>query len=295
MLRRTLTAILFLPCFACACTSPPQGVAAHKLLAFVTIPPQAFLVKAIGGERVAVDVMVPAGQSPHAFEPTPQQIAALSDADVYFEIGEAFEKQLVPKIVAMNPRARIVDTREGIALRPADNSAHPEEAHGVVDPHIWLAPKLAKIQARTIARTLGALDPAHRPEFEQKLTTLEASLDAEDAKLAAELAPLRGKDFFVYHPSFGYFADAYGLRQVPVEIAGKEPSAKEMGELIDRAKAEHIKVIFVAPQFSEKSARAVAAAIGGAVVRIDPLSEDYLANLDDIATKIRDAIAHETP
>ncbi len=91
---------------------------------------------------------------------------------------------------------------------------------------------------------------------------------------------------YVFHPAFGYFADAYGLIQVPIEIEGKEPGARQLSKLIDRAKKDRVKVIFVQPQFSARSAEAVAKAIGGVVVPIDDLGRDYLANLESIAAAI---------
>ncbi|MBD3314523.1 MAG: ABC transporter substrate-binding protein, partial [Chitinivibrionales bacterium] len=102
--------------------------------------------------------------------------------------------------------------------------------------------------------------------------------------------PLRGRKFFVFHPSFGYFADAYGLKQIAVETGGKEPSARRLANLIDDARQESVKVIFVQPQFSRKAAQAIADAIDGAVVPVDPLAEDYMANLGEIAAKLRAAM-----
>jgi zinc transport system substrate-binding protein len=122
---------------------------------------------------------------------------------------------------------------------------------------------------------------------------VEEDLDRLDARLRESLAPLKGRDFFVYHPAFGYFADAYGLRQIPVEIEGKEPTARQLARLIDRARAEGVRVIFVQPQFSAKSAQAIATAIGGSVIPLDDLAKDYLANLAAMAEKVRGALAAE--
>jgi zinc transport system substrate-binding protein len=161
---------------------------------------------------------------------------------------------------------------------------------GAPDPHIWLDPELVKIQASTIAAALSQLDPVHAAEYKKNLQALAADLDRVNAELAAALAPLKGKSFMVYHPAFGYFAAAYGLKQVAVESEGKEPSAKELADLIDRAKQEQVKVIFVEPQFSKKSAAAVAAAVGATVVAMDPLAPDYLHNLEAMAGQIRQAL-----
>jgi zinc transport system substrate-binding protein len=269
---------------------------------FVGIPPQAWLVERIGGPHVEVAVLVGPGRSPHTFEPTPMQMAGMAEARIFFSIGWPFEKQLLAKARAVNPALKVIDMREGVPLRwltraeleadrdepapaPAAPSAPaPGEAHaGEADPHVWLSPRNLKIMAVNACRALAAANPAHAAEFEKNLAALAADLDRTDAQVAAALAPLKGKDFFVYHPAFGYFADAYGLRQVPVEIEGKEPTARQLAALIDRAKAEGVRVIFVQPQFSAQSARAVAQAIGGAVVPMDDLAKDCLANLRQMA------------
>jgi zinc transport system substrate-binding protein len=302
---------------ACAAAAPAGAPAlsaeAPPLKVFVTIPPQAWFVERIGGPRVAVHVLVGPGQSPHTFDPTPQQMARLADARIFFRIGWPLEPGLLEKARSINPNLQVIDTREGIALRwmtPAEaeaderaegraepkGGAKPEAAPGhtgEADPHFWLNPRYARVQAATIEKALAAADPAHADEFRKNLAALDEDLDKLDARLREALAPLKGRDFFVYHPAFGYFADAYGLRQVPVEIEGKEPTARQLARLIDRARAEGVRVIFVQPQFSAKSAEAVATAIGGSVIAMDDLAKDYLANLADMAEKVRSALTGE--
>ena len=293
--------------------SPPAGATqARKLKIVVSILPQAYFVERIGGERVEVDVLVGPGQSPHAWEPTPRQVEGLARAQVYFRIGIDFENTLVPRIEKMFRHLRIVDTRQNVPLRSmtADELAageaeggheHSEAcAHGtgsttapagLPDPHIWLSPLLAKIQAQTICDALVELDPEHAEEYRSNLAAFHSDLDRVHARIAEVLAPLKGRPVFVYHPAFGYFTDAYGLRQVPVEMGGKEPTARQLAALIEKAKATGAKVIFVQPQFPTKSATAVAQAIGGAVVPIDDLARDYLRNLEELADRIKAAVA----
>lgn len=301
---------------ALAAAAAPSGTVgdASRIAVFVSIPPQAMLVERVGGTRVRVDVLVPPGQSPHTFEPTPKQLARLAGARVFFAIGLPFEKRLLEKAAAANASLKVVDMRAGVPLRrmaadegaadhddahadgaaetPGHDAEHAHEA-GEPDPHVWLSPRNAKVLAANACRALADLDPAHRDAYAANLKALEADLDAVDARIARALAPLKGKDLLVFHPAFGYFADAYGLRQVAVEIEGKEPGARALATLIDRARASGAKVIFVQPQFSPKSAEAVARAIGGAVVPMDPLAQDYLANLEAMAAKVRRALAPE--
>ncbi|MBE3098386.1 MAG: zinc ABC transporter substrate-binding protein [Planctomycetes bacterium] len=281
----------------CAAPAPVE-----KIETFAAVLPQAWFIRRIGGPHVDVDVLVGPGQSPHTFDPTPRQMARLARARLFFAVGWPFEKRLLEKAAAVNPNLKVIDTLEGVPLRrptaaeiaAESHETPPPAAHdGQADPHVWLSPRCAKIQAATIAKALADADPARAEEFRKNLAALQQDLDRLDARLAATLAPLRGKTFFVYHPAFGYFADAYGLVQAPVEIEGKEPGARQLAALIARAKSEGVRVIFVQPQFSARSAEAVARAIGGAVVPIDPLAEDYEANLMDMADKIRRSLGDE--
>jgi zinc transport system substrate-binding protein len=276
--------------------------------AFAGILPVAGFVERIGGARVQVRVLVGSGQSPHTFEPAPHAMADLADAAVYFSADLPFEERLLAKITAVNPALKIVHTRAGVPLRRmtaaeaeadeehAAGAAHEPEhephdhAAGEPDPHFWLAPRNAKVLAAHVAEGLAAADPAHAAEYRDRLRAVQDDLDRLDADLREALAPLKGQAFFVFHPAFGYFGDAYGLRQVAVEIEGKEPGARRLGDLIQEARRLGVRVVFVQPQFSRKSAEAVARAIGGAVVEMDPLARDYAANLRDMAEKIRKAL-----
>jgi len=269
-----------------------EASSTDRITAFVSILPQAYFVERVGGEFVEVQVLVPSGQSPATFEPTPRQMAAMSLAEIYFRVGMPFEKQLVAKLAAANPRLKIVNTDSGIDLLPS--AVHDEhdghDYHSELDPHIWLDPDLVHIQAQNIARALTELDSAHGLEFEKNLHVFQADLRRVDSVISAVLAPLAGRTFFVFHPAYGYFGAAYGLKQKAVEMGGKEPSAKQLAQLIEQAKAEGVRVIFVQPQFSRASAETVARAIGGAVVALDPLAGNYLENLETMAEEIRRAL-----
>jgi zinc transport system substrate-binding protein len=180
-----------------------------------------------------------------------------------------------------------------MACRHDDHDHDHDHAHGEADPHVWLSPRNAKILAANTAAALRELDPAHAADYDANLETLHADLDALDARVAKALGPLRGQTLLVYHPAFGYFADAYGLRQEPVEVEGKEPTARQLAALIDEAKRDGVRVIFVQKQFSVQSASALAEAIGGAVVPVDPLAYDYLANLEGLADQVAEALRKE--
>jgi zinc transport system substrate-binding protein len=269
--------------------------AAEPLPVFVSLLPQKQVVERIGGDAVKVDVLVLPGQSPATYDPTPQQMVALAQAAVYFRIGVPFENTWVPKIRQAHPKLTIVDTRQGIALQPMGSHDHDHD-HGAkpqagaaskapvnLDPHIWTSPPLVKQQAATVRDALIALRPAERARFEAGYARYAAELDALDADLRRVLSGKAKRRFMVFHPAWGYLASAYGLEQIPIEIEGKEPSPQALARIIDRAKAEGIRVIFVQKQFSRTAAEQVARAIGGEVVTIDPLAEDFVGNTREVA------------
>lgn len=281
----------------CGCrneTAQQPGTADGRLLIYVSIPPQKYLVERIGGKHVRAEVLLKPGQSPHTYEPTPRQMVDLSSAKVFFRIGAPFETQIADKIGRTLKSLLIVDMNEGIPLRQQteiclEHEGHEHE-HSEIDMHTWMSPRLARIQAATVCRTLTRVDPTRQGDYEANLGELQADLERLDAEIAESLKPLKGRAFLVFHPAFGYFADAYDLRQIAIETGGKQPMARQLTTLIERAKAENVKLIFTQPQFSKQGAETVAHAIGGAVVPLDDLAEDYIDNLRHVAAEIKRAL-----
>jgi zinc transport system substrate-binding protein len=275
---------LLLTCLT-SCTVRDEPGASARVSVFVSILPQAYFVERIGGERVSVQTLIGPGQSPATWEPSPARMAALSEADVFFRIGVPFENTLMPKIVSSLPDLNVVDTREGITLRPMGPGENAPR-----DPHIWLDPLLAKIQARTIADELSRLDPDGSDLYAQNLASLLDDLDSLDAEIREALGPARGSTMLVFHPSWGYFADRYGLRQLAIEVEGKSPGARQLHEIIETARAQGVRVIFVQPQFSTAGAEAIAREIGAVVTYADPLPRDYIAELRRVAHTVGDEL-----
>jgi zinc transport system substrate-binding protein len=147
-----------------------------------------------------------------------------------------------------------------------------------------------KLQAATIRDALIALDPDRRDAFEAGFARFAADLDTLDAEIRALLAGKRGRAFMVFHPAWGYFADEYGLREVAIEVEGKEPGPRTLARIIDKAKAEGVRVVFVQKQFGRTTAEAVARAVGGEVVVVDPLAEDFMVGTRAMATALARAL-----
>ena len=273
---------------------PLDGDAASKLSVYVSILPQKYFVQQICKELADVQVMVPPGASPATYEPKPRQMAAISKARIYFSIGVPFESAWLKKIAGTNPAMVVVPTDRGIQKRPMAVDHHHEEQtpseHGTLDPHIWLSPPLVMIQTRTILNALQEADPAHRSVYEDNFRVLISQISDLDAELRSIFSGSAGQQFMVFHPSWGYFAQAYGLKQVPVEIEGKEPKPAQLRELIEHAREDGIKFVFVQPQFSARSAKLIAREIGGQVVIADPLAEDWAGNLRAVARKFETAL-----
>jgi zinc transport system substrate-binding protein len=260
-----------------------------KIQAFVSILPQAYFVERVGGEFVEVTVLVGPGQSPATYDPSPHEIGHLSDANVYFKIGVPFEVRLLEKAKKIIPNLNIIDTQAGIELRTFEShDPHPDHDHhdNGDDPHVWLDPQLVKIQAATIATELKRLMPSHAEEFEANLADFQNDLDKLDAHIAEMMRPYSKRRFYVFHPSYGYFADRYDLNQVAVEVAGKGPGARQLGILTDQAQADGISAIFVQAQFATGPVEAISHEIGVEVVQIDPLARDYIQNLEQMADRI---------
>ena len=285
----------------CARLRSSEEEMAPDLQVTVSIVPQAYFVERIGGEHVAVQVMVEPGQSPHTYEPKPEQLVALSQSNVYFSIGVSFEDAWLERIAAASPGMLLVDTAAGIERRYIeahdhgdDDDDHEEDYEGEnLDPHIWLSPRLVKIQARHMADALAELDPEHAQEYRDNLVAFEAEIDALDAEIRQQLAGLTSAKFLVFHPSWGYFADEYGLEQVAIEMGGQEPSAAELAQLIALAREEGIRVVFAQPEFSTRSAEVIAQEIDGRVLLINPLALDWAENLREVARTVAEVLGEE--
>jgi zinc transport system substrate-binding protein len=270
---------------------------------FVTVAPQKYFVEKVGMGRVSVHIMVPPGASPHTYEPRPRQMAELAGAAAYFTIGDSFDRTWLERITGASPNMAVVHTAEGVARipMPAEHAdeEHAEAHHGHeghdeghgeehaghdhegLDPHIWLDPALVRIQAERIRDGLAKVDPAGAQAYAAGCEAFQRELDDLDREIRAILDPIPAgrRTFLVFHPSWGYFAKAYGLTQAAIEVEGKEPSPRDMARIIAMGKESGARVVFVQPQFSEKSASVIARQIGAEVVRLDPLAEDWADNL----------------
>ncbi|MCB8752138.1 zinc ABC transporter substrate-binding protein [Planktothrix agardhii 1810] len=249
----------------------------------VSIMPQKYFVEKIGGKNVKVNVMIPPGVDLHNYEPKPQQLQSLNDAKAYITTGIAFETAWIDRIKAANQKMLIIDSTQGIERIPMVEHHHEgaenHQAEETLDPHIWLSPKLVKIQAQSIYAGLVKIDPKRQAEYQANLNNFITELDQLDQQISQKLTPLKNRKFIVFHPAWGYFAKDYNLEQESIEVGGQEPSAAELAKLISQAKQENIKVIFAQPEFNPSSAETIAKEIGGKVIFVSDLDENWSDNL----------------
>jgi zinc transport system substrate-binding protein len=267
----------------------------------VSILPQEYFVKKIAGDKVEVNVLVQPGSEPETYELLPQQLKTISESQAYIILGVSLERGWLSKIQSLNPNLVIIDYGEGIPLIPMIAHHHHEEEeheekheeeheHDNLDPHIWLSPKLVKIQAQNIYQGLVSLDPENEAEYKQNLDNFLVEIDQLDAQIRENLTGIKNRKFIVFHPAWGYFAQDYDLEQIPIEIGGQEPSAAELGELVKLVQTENIRVIFAQYQFNARTAETIAKEIGGEVQFIDPIAPNWSENLLKVSETFSEAL-----
>ncbi len=279
-LKKTLILTLFLFSFSFA-----------KINIAVSVLPQKFFVDKIAGDLANVEVMVKPGASPATYEVKPAQLKALKEAKVYFYIGVPFEKAWLNRFKSVNEKLLFVDSGKYVKRVPMHSHSDEKKRKSgeFLDPHIWLSPPLVMLQARAVLETLLKVDSKNSKIYMKNYRDFISSLSSIDVKIFSILKNLKQKEFIVFHPSFGYFALSYGLRQIAIEKEGKEPSLRYIKKVVDFAKKRGIKRIFVEPQFSKRSAEYIAKQIGGKVVEIDPLSYEWDKNI----LKVAEAFAND--
>lgn len=272
------------PLLVSGCNNQPTAEnGGEKTIVAVTILPQKALVKVVCGNLAEVVTIVPSGNSPGNYKPTPQEMESFSRASVYFTIGVPTEKaNILPKVEDM----QIVDLPAKVAEAYPDR----EFSSGKRDPHIWLSPKRAKVMVEVIAETMVSLDAENAQTNQENAEAFLKELDRVDAEIKEAFSGIKNTKFIVFHPAYGYFADDYGLKIYALEQDGKEATPQHLQDMIDLAKAENIKIIFFQAEIDSKQPDAFAEEISGEKVMLEPLSDDYIANLERMAEAISRAV-----
>lgn len=293
-------------CFAAlVCFSSVAGATPIEVL--VTVPPQKDLVERIGGDAVAVTVMVPRGADPHSYEPKPSQMVAASHARLWFTVGMPMERIQAERVASVASQLKLVavdslveplmmkETEEFFEDGASHNSPHGPGCtcghhEGEPDPHSWLSARNALLEAQVIRNELIAADDSNKALYDANYQQFEKEAKALDAKLAHILRDAKGKTFLTFHPTWGYFARDYDLVQLPIEVNGKEPGEKTLIRIIDFARAQGVRSILVQPEFSTQSANVIAKTLDIPVVMLDPLSPDWSDGLVKAAETIAKSV-----
>jgi zinc transport system substrate-binding protein len=289
-------AILIVALSLLGCGASDDGGLTGKLTVAASIPPHAWLVGRIGGDSVVVYTVLRPGESPTTHQPSDSQVSRVLSGRAFFRCGVPFESGAWFR--ALEGQIEIVDLQRGISTRKMEAHTHggdphpgnAHESHSATDPHTWLSPKRLVVQARLVSETLKRIDPVHAAGYAERMAALVTELEELDRSIATTLARHRGRSFLVFHPSWGYFADDYGLRQIAIEIEGKQPSDAELTSIQDRARSLGIGAVFVQPQIAGQAARAVAEAIDVELVTLDPLAAEIPANLRRSASLLAESL-----
>ncbi|KNZ42066.1 metal ABC transporter solute-binding protein, Zn/Mn family [Acetobacterium bakii] len=280
----TLAVCILLAATGCQSSDTAQSAGdGEKKVIAVTIVPEKTFVEAVCGDLAEVVTLVPPGNSPENYEPTPQEMEKFSQAALYFSIGVPTEEA--------NILPNIGDVKV-VSLQEAVKAVYPERLFesGERDPHIWLSPKRAAVMVETIAQEMIALDPDNQTIYEKNAAAYLAQLKDVDQSIAAALAPVQNKKFIVYHPAFGYLADDYGLEMVALEEEGKEATPQQLQSIIDLAKAENIKAIFYQEEIDSSQSQAFAEELGGKTIQLAPLAANYIENLQNMANTMAEVM-----
>lgn len=258
----------------------------------VSILPQKYFVEQIAGDLFSVNVMLPPGASPQDYEPTVKQVQELNNSSIYFYIGHlGFEKSWMKKFSKTAKNVEYVSCNKKIDLLRNDIVEHVDDKHNHgTDPHIWTSPENVKTISRTICSTLIEMYPDNAADFEANLHKFISRIDQLDNSIRTTLSDSLNNSFMIFHPSLGYYARDYHLKQYSIEFDGKSPSPAHMKKMIDLAREKNISTIFVQYQFETSKAETVAEEIGAEIVSIDPLAENWLAEMYSLTKKMEKAM-----
>jgi len=265
-----------------------QGGDRDQKVITVSIEPFRFFTSGIAGDNYSINVIVPPGASPATYEPPPAVIRGISKSDLVIINGYlGFETAWIERMLGLNEEAEVLRLADSQDLIATESHRHNDITHYTgVDPHFWLSPVRARIIARDIKDFLVKNDPDRKETYVTNYLKIDSIIMDTDSYIKSLLNDSVTKSFMIFHPSLTYLAIDYGLEQIPVETEGKEPSPSELKNLIDRGREENLKTIFVQREFDTKNARLIGDEIGAETVVINPLSDNWVMSVKEIAENI---------
>jgi zinc transport system substrate-binding protein len=271
-----------------------QGASTSERIITVSIAPFKYFVEAIAGDDFKVNVMVPAGSDPHIYEPFPEQINKLRKSEGYISNGYlGFEMNWLDRFYETNRSMKRLSLGDNIDPLVSPHQHQGEHVEGA-DPHYWVSPKCALIMAASVKDFLSGLNPSQSQKYSANYESFIIKIQDLDKNAQELFSTVQKRSFMIYHPNLAYIARDYGLEEIPVEFEGKEPPPARIKELIDRARIDEVKIIFVQREYDTKNAKAIAKEIGAELKIIDPLSEDWLKSTSDILIAISNSLDRDS-
>ena len=271
-----------------AATNAPSSSTIPVVTSFSTLNS---FVEAVGGSRVSVHSLVPIGASPEDYEPRPQDVVTLSQAQLLVTNGAGIEAWLGKLLAnAQNAKLHTIVCTDGLPIR-------------IGNPHLWMDPEFAKRYVAKIRDALVALDAPHASEYRANAAAYDKKLDLLEAYIHAQVAtvPPSQRNMIVFHNAWLYYNARFGIKTVGViEInPGQDPNPQQIATLVDLAKQNHVRAIFSEPEYSPKLAQSLARSAGIKIVSdlyddsigLDARVHDYLSMLrydtDTIVTALK--------
>jgi len=240
----------------------------------VSIPPLCDLVKQVGGERVTVVQLIPNGFNPHAYEPTPREVQAMSQAEAVFLVGLGFDTAFEKLLRGVDRQKPIYFASEGIEILYGEDHHHHDGEEGKFpDPHVWMSLRNAMVMVENIARFLSEIDPQGSSFYQKNAQAYREKLRELDIRFRSAIEKVENRRFIASHNAWSYLARDYALilSGVIEKAPDREPTPQELRELITTMRNEKVGVIFVEPQFNQKIAQTLAQETGGVLLTLDPL------------------------
>lgn len=267
------------------CGKASESEQPDKKIIAVSIEPLRNIVERIAGDDYEVVTILDKGANPETFDPSMSKRVAADQSIIYFTVGAFPFEQAIEK--SGNGTNKTVDASSGIKRlygTHGHNADHDCE-HGA-DPHTWSSIKNIRKMAENVANSMAGIDAENADEFEKRLSLLTAELDSLDRNVAESLSEAKTQAFAIWHPSLGYFARDYGLKQIAVGEESKEVSPRKLKEIIASAKEDSVKVFFFQKEYDSRQASAINEQIGSRLITIDLLDYDWISQIELICNEL---------
>ncbi len=294
-MKKFLPILLLFSLLIGACSTKtinPSFADDERLKISVSIASIQWLVDQIGGDQVQTQSLTTSGDDPHTYEPSPAQMTAVAASDLYFTAGIEFEEVWIPKFSDANSNLEVVDVSIGVERIPvAETQLEEGENHDGLDPHIWLSAENMRQIAKNIVSTLEDADPKNTTIYQRNFEKALETINNVNSQLTQKFTQTKRQQFLIIHPSLGYFADAYGLQMIPVEVDGQEPSPTQLVDILNASKTYGIHTLFTQTGSNPLNVQMLAEQAGiEQIIEIDPMLYNWPANMLSIGDALQAAL-----